>query len=443
MELQTYRLNPSHPDHVQRSRPKARLRVEMPASMPARKFRSFLYTQVLFAMSRDGEAPLLGKDGILDPVFFRKGKVLLRGEAAVRGHLPGHPAIPGLVLRKEGLVLIGVGGVAPHDEAAEDHGRGAAGEEDLVPVFGIPSLLDDDVRVVLEEGDDLLGGRDLLSLEHAPLGLVDDLAEDAYGPDEPAGELPAGEGVFEGMALVVGELGDGGFGIALHQLRIVQEIPVGLLAYVILLGVEDGHDPLLHHSLMVAELIAGLGSELLALGEPPGDDADAVGKEGRVRGMMDVGLHRGRVDPDRSAFLYLLPRGILQDVPVDGLPRLFRDRLDVLLEDGLRGVLAHLEPGKAPEGIGVLQMEGKLLIRQFPVLLEDGASKHLLGGHPLPAGIGTTCRGEVLEHPVHDRGGGIEDVGDAFELFHDRASHDGGEEVHLGVEFVSHSWMSS
>ena len=75
---------------------------------------------------------------------------------------------------------------------------------------------------------------------------------------------------------------------------------------------------------------------------------------------------------------------------MDGLPRLFRDRLDVLLEDGLRGVLAHLEAGKAPEGIGVLQVKGKLLIGQLTVLLEDGASQHLLGGHSLPAGVGTS-----------------------------------------------------
>ena len=47
--------------------------------------------------------------------------------------------------------------------------------------------------------------------------------------------------------------------------------------------------------------------------------------------------------------------------------------------------------------------------------------------------------GEVFEHPVRDRRRGIEDVGDALDLFHDGASHDGREEVHLGGELVSHS----
>ncbi len=191
------------------------------------------------------------------------------------------------------MVLIAVGGVAPHDETAEDHGRGAAGEEDLVPVFGIPSSLDDDVGVVLEEGDDLFRGGDLLSLEDAPLGLVDDLAEDADGPHRASGQAHGRQRCRRGMTFIAGELGDCGFGIALHQSGIVEKVPVGFLPYGILPCVEDRHDPLLHHSLMVAELICRLGDEFLAFREPPGDDADAVGKKGRIGGMVDVGLHRG------------------------------------------------------------------------------------------------------------------------------------------------------
>src|SRR5208337_4600011 len=74
MELQTYRLNPSHPDQVQRSRPKARLRVEMPASMPARKFLSFLYTQALFAMSVIARPRLLAKTASLTPLSLAKAR---------------------------------------------------------------------------------------------------------------------------------------------------------------------------------------------------------------------------------------------------------------------------------------------------------------------------------------------------------------------------------
>ena len=124
---------------------------------------------------------------------------------------------------------------------------------------------------------------------------------------------------------------------------------------------------------------------------------------------------------------------------MDRFPCLFPDRLDVLLEDRLRGILPHLQAGEAPEGIGILQVEGQFFVGEFPVLLEDGAAKHLLGSHALPAGIGTMCPREVLKDEVHYGWGGIEDLGDLFELLHNGVSHDRGEEVHLGVEFVAHS----
>ena len=124
--------------------------------------------------------------------------------------------------------MIAVGGIALYKKTAEYHGRGAAGEKDFMAVFGIPSPLDDDVSVVLEEGNDLLGSRDALSFEDAPVGLVDHFAEDADGTDKPPGKLPAGEGILHCMALVVGELADGGFGVTLDEPRVVEKIPVGL-----------------------------------------------------------------------------------------------------------------------------------------------------------------------------------------------------------------------
>ena len=67
-------------------------------------------------------------------------------------------------------------------------------------------------------------------------GIPSSLAEDAYGPDQPPGELMAFEDVFEVMAFVVGELGDRGLGIAFYQFRIMEEVPAGFLAYVVLPG---------------------------------------------------------------------------------------------------------------------------------------------------------------------------------------------------------------
>src|SRR5208283_5214242 len=94
MELRTYRLNPSHPDHVQRSRPKARLRVEMPASMPARKFRSFLYTQALLAMSATERPRFFAKTASLIWCSFAKARFSFEAKPPSaltwRGILPYH-----------------------------------------------------------------------------------------------------------------------------------------------------------------------------------------------------------------------------------------------------------------------------------------------------------------------------------------------------------------
>ena len=108
MELHAYRLNPSHPDHVQRSRPKARLRVEMRLDAGPEVAELPAHPRALRHIEH-GEASFLGEDCILDVMFFGEGKVLLRGEAAVGGHLPGRPPILRVVLGKEGLVLIAVG----------------------------------------------------------------------------------------------------------------------------------------------------------------------------------------------------------------------------------------------------------------------------------------------------------------------------------------------
>ena len=66
--------------------------------------------------------------------------------------------------------------------------------------YSCSSSFDDDVGMVLEEGDDLLGSRDCLSLEHTPISLVDYLAKDAYSTDEPPGKFVGRGGLMDGRA---------------------------------------------------------------------------------------------------------------------------------------------------------------------------------------------------------------------------------------------------
>jgi len=57
------------------------------------------------------------------------------------------------VLFEQWLVLIAVGRIAPFNKTAEDHGRGTAGEENLVAIFCVPSSLD---RIFLLKSDAFL-----------------------------------------------------------------------------------------------------------------------------------------------------------------------------------------------------------------------------------------------------------------------------------------------
>ena len=125
---------------------------------------------------------------------------------------------------------------------------------------------------------------------------------------------------------------------------------------------------------------------------------------------MDIGLHASGINADHAYGLDLLLFSVADDLPVDRLPGLFPQELDVLLEDRLAGVLAHLQTGEGAEGVRVFQMKGQLLVCQLAMLLQDGATQHLFGVHPLTAGggAGRTC--QVLIGQLNHLGCGIKDL---------------------------------
>ena len=189
--------------------------------------------------------------------------------------------------------MISVCGVARDNEAAQDHGGTSPGKKYLMPVFGVPFSFYDNVGMAFKERDYLFRCRDLFILEDPAVGLVDYLTENTECPFEPPGKLMGGKGAHEVMAFIVYEFISGGFGISFHQPCVVEEILVRILPYCILFCIEYRHDPLFHHPPVVTELIPRWGCKFLSLGEPPGDNPDAVGKKGRVRGVVNIGLHRG------------------------------------------------------------------------------------------------------------------------------------------------------
>jgi len=77
-----------------------------------------------------------------------------------------------------------------------------------VPVFRVPSSLDDDVVWSSKKETIFSEAGTFLPFEDSPLGLVDDLAENADGPFEPPGKLVAGKGIFEVMGFLMRRVRD-------------------------------------------------------------------------------------------------------------------------------------------------------------------------------------------------------------------------------------------
>jgi hypothetical protein len=136
----------------------------------------------------------LAESDVLDTERLDVGQVGFRGEAAVEADLARRLAVQSALSLDHLDRERRVGRVAFFD----DHIRHETGctrrQADLVAVQRFASVLDDDVRMRLEDGDQLLGGRHRLSAEHATLRLGDDapgeiavvaeLLSDRSGPHE-------------------------------------------------------------------------------------------------------------------------------------------------------------------------------------------------------------------------------------------------------------------
>jgi hypothetical protein len=164
----------------------------------------------------------------------------------------------------------------------------SSGKKDLVSVFGVSSSLDDNIGMVFEEGDYLLRCGKALVFENSPLGLIDDSTEDAHCPLKLSCQFTTREGVGKGMTLIGDKSRDCCHGIPVYQTGVVQKVLVGTLSYRILAGIEDCHEPLLHHPPVIAEPIRRSRSKLFTLCEPTGDDTDAVREKSRVRRLSDL-----------------------------------------------------------------------------------------------------------------------------------------------------------
>lgn len=98
--------------------------------------------------------------------------IALGGEPAVQSDLQRIATVDLFLTIEHGVDQFRIGGVAFKDDAIPDQIKGAAGQANLMAVMGLSAVLDDDSRMVFEDGKHLLAGRDAFTLNDAAKGLV-------------------------------------------------------------------------------------------------------------------------------------------------------------------------------------------------------------------------------------------------------------------------------
>jgi len=182
---------------------------------------------------------------------------------------------------------VGVRGI-PFQHSAVQNERGLArGQSDLVAEFGLPTALLDDVRVDLEDRDELLVRGYGLALENTTLGLIDDAQRQPHDPlqlgDEPGLEsflfhcldLPVLQSAHESRRVVQGLSRD-------HDEIAIERTPLFFLLGILKAQVSTVC------SLRVAR--EADGENLAALLHEPGQDANAVAEQRRGNSRASVGV---------------------------------------------------------------------------------------------------------------------------------------------------------
>jgi hypothetical protein len=122
----------------------------------------------------DRQGALFVEGDILDTQRLGLLQIVEAGVAAITGRLSRRRTLARDVALEHGKETLGIGRVAGLDDDIEDQAALAGGQVQLVPVVHLAAALDDNIRVRLEQANQLLAARHRLAGEDAALGLVDD-----------------------------------------------------------------------------------------------------------------------------------------------------------------------------------------------------------------------------------------------------------------------------
>ena len=240
---------------------------------------------------------LLGKTHILDLAFFGGRQVGFGSKPAIQGHLQRVAPINLMLSIEHGEGQFGIGRIAIGNHTVGNQVGSPHTKAHLVPIVGLPAVLDDDIGVRFEDRYDLLCGRDTLVLEHPAVGLSDHLA----GQIDISFQLGAKANPLKACHALCQRDRRGGIshGFACQ----LEQISVGRRALSLFLGILHGQHAPLGATAMIGELDPDT-----ALTHPIQDSGQphTVEKKRGIGGRLDIALHHRAVDANLTALFNFL-----------------------------------------------------------------------------------------------------------------------------------------
>src|SRR5208283_5028648 len=309
---------------------------------------------------RDRDPFSLRKGNVFYPHLLADPDIVLGGKASIAGNLPWRSSVDIFLSLHKGQEHGRIRGIAALDHTINNKARLSTRKEDLVPVDGLPVALLDNVGMALEQRNDLFARGDLFSVEHTASSLVHDTGKTIKRLFQFLHHYPGIGNVLRVRAFKGCKDTDCMKSVVAYVGREIKQILVTLLSYCILPAVVDREDPFLHRSAVIAESIGRGRKEPFPLDKKAGDDPDAILEQGGISRVVNIALYRRGIDAHRSPLFGAGFGRIAYERTVDGLPSLFAQGFDVLLQSRARWALCSLKPGKGAKDPRVGEVKGQL-----------------------------------------------------------------------------------
>jgi len=136
--------------------------------------------------------------------------------------------------------------------------------------------------------------------------------------------------------------------------------------------------------------------------QDPAQHPHTVKKQRGIRRQMDIALHHRAVHACLPALFDIFLSAMSHQNPVDLLPGGWRYPLDVLRNGRfLETLIRNADAAEGPQRDGVRHVKRQQLVTGAKHLLDDGRTQHLLGTHPIGAGImQLAALAKVLMNPI-------------------------------------------